>query len=152
MAKPAFKIIGLRETEKVLKALGPKLAERELMKALRAGGNVIKKEVKARAPVGTEPPNAKFGTLKDNIKTTAIKKTRFAGEVAVHTGKAYWAMFVEFGTVKMPARPFIGPAFDAVKKNAIDKFVKTLGRGVEKTALELAGKFGSLKKSTKRRM
>jgi len=119
---------------------------------MRTKGNVIKKEVIARAPVGTEPANEKFGTLRDNIKTTAIKKTRLAGEVAVHSGRAYWAIFLEFGTVKMPARPFIGPAFDAVKKKAVDKFVKTLGRSVEKTALELAGKFGSLKKSTKKRI
>jgi|TARA_Y100000034_G_scaffold132026_1_gene194055 HK97 gp10 family phage protein len=152
MAGRNFNISGAANLEKVLKKLGPKLAERELMKSLRAGANVVRKEVKARAPVGTGSAHAKYGRVKDNVKTTAVKKTIHSGEVAVHTGKAFWAAFYEFGTARQPPRPFMGPAFEATQRQALDRLGTTLGRGVERTAGELAGKYGAIRKSTKKRI
>jgi len=44
-------------------------------------------------------------------------------------GAWYWH-FVEFGTVKMPAHPFIRPAFDAVKDEALNEFKRHLTQGI----------------------
>ena len=37
---------------------------------------------------------------------------------------------VEFGTVKMSARPFMRPAFDSKKTSAVDAIVTTMRGGI----------------------
>lgn len=43
---------------------------------------------------------------------------------------AYYWLFVEFGTAKMPARPFLRPAFEASKERAVDTFSDELRKAV----------------------
>ena len=45
----------------------------------------------------------------------------------------YWR-FVEFGTSKMPAKPFMRPAFEQSKEKAETEIIKTLKDGIESEA------------------
>lgn len=60
------------------------------------------------------------GHMADSIKPRPVDEER-AGIVRVTVGPGrpyYWARFVEFGTSKMPARPFARPAYDDGKEAA----------------------------------
>lgn len=148
------KVEGLAAINKVLLALPGRLAERELANAVRAGARVIQKEVIARAPHGAEPSEAskEFGPLHKKIKVRRVKpRSRLAASFAIRAEVPY-AAHVEFGTVKTPARPFMSTALDVSAQAAIEKVRERLVKGVEKVAAELAGKFGSLRKATRRRL
>ncbi|MDB5992402.1 MAG: hypothetical protein JWQ10_3805 [Herbaspirillum sp.] len=128
---------GLRELQEAMKQLPANIAKNVLRGAVNAGATVIRKEAAARAPVytgevseGHPPP----GTLKRSLyqkqireKSSAVLQTFFVG---VRQGKsakkskkglidAWYVRFVEFGTAKMSARPFMRPAFEAKKQAAV---------------------------------
>lgn len=166
-------VVGFKELEQVLRQLPPALAKRSTVRALRAGSNVIKNEIKARAPRGDQPPHPKYGKLAESIQISTRKFTRSSAEVAIHTGAAFWGRFVEFGTkarkgVKkvmfsvrqnqffgrevagVTPKPFFTPGLDAGAPKAFQTMGEKLGDELLKVSSELAGKYGSIKKSTKR--
>jgi len=147
-----LEIKGAKELEKVIRMLPRKMGEDVLVRATRSGATIVKNEIKKRAPVGKGPAHPKYGRLKNNIKTTKIKQRGGAATIAVHTGKAYWGSFLEFGTSKMSARPFFRPAFDSRWPKALDKIGERLGINLEKVAKQLAGRYRSLTKAQRRRM
>ncbi|CCD29896.1 Phage protein, HK97 gp10 family [Candidatus Glomeribacter gigasporarum BEG34] len=127
--------------------------------AVMAGARVIAREAQARAPVLAAPtPQRKPGTLKKNIRAKAVRSNqtgRWEAVVGVRTlgakkivdfkaqtGKSgqanpddpfYWR-FVEFGTVKMAARPFLRPAFETKKQQAADTIKAQLRKRIEQAA------------------
>ncbi len=102
-------------------------ARKLVRKASRAGAKELLKEAKARVPVRT-------GVLKKALKVRALKRSRFnkispgarviAGSPA--RGPAYYAHMVEFGTVRMRARPFLRPAMEETKAAVKAAFRDTL--------------------------
>jgi len=154
MAATRSRVEGLTAINNVLRALPGRLAERELANAVRAGARVIQKEVIARAPRGAEPSEAsqEIGPLHKKIKVRKVKqRSRLAATYAIRAEVPY-AAHVEFGTSKLPAEPFMSTALDASAQAAIAKVRERLIKGVEKVAAELAGKFGSIRKATRRRL
>lgn len=121
---------GLKELQAALKDLPERIARNVLRGAVGAGAAVIRKEARGRAPVAT-------GTLKRAIYQKQIrelssqvkqtfyvgarkgKKYRYQGKKGTLSQDAYYARFVEFGTAKMAARPFLRPAFEAKKGEAV---------------------------------
>ena len=144
---------GFKELENVLKHLPDKLHDSVAVKAVRAGAGKVRKEIKTNAPVSGFD-HGPYGPLSKNIRVTRnrYEETRHSVVVTVHTGKGYWGMFLEFGTVKMPAQPFFAPGLDAAASPALQAMVVTLSTGLVKISMELAGRYGSMKKSTKRRL
>ena len=126
------------------------IGDKVLTNAVRAGANVIRKDAKARAPVGTGP-TGKYGHLKDNIRVSKIKTRAGGVALALHTHKAFWGMFAEFGTRHSPARPFMRPAFDNNVNEALAVIGKRLGNNIEKSAEKLAGSFAKSGLKAKRR-
>jgi HK97 gp10 family phage protein len=51
----------------------------------------------------------------------------------------YWR-FLEFGTSKMPARPFMRPAFEENKRRALDIIIRETKDGVEKEVRKMKKK------------
>jgi len=104
-----------------------------------------------RAPVGPT------GNLKASIGQVGVrspdksKLTRTVGALKGAGKKGFHAHLIEFGTVKMAARPFIRPAFDQTKGEALKVMGKELGKGVEKAARKLAGSFAKSGLKTRRR-
>lgn len=139
---------GLRELSDALKALPRKLERRILNAALMTGAREMEKEAKLLAPRAT-------GTLQRNIRarpgrpdghnaTVIVGVRKLTGRQVARLkakGKAaddpfYWR-FLEFGTARMPARPFLRPAFEAKKLSAADTIKKALRVRIEKEAAKL---------------
>lgn len=159
-------IEGLRELGERLKALPKEISGKSggpLLKALRKMGRVIQGRAKNRV-------RRKTGTLADNIIVTRDKYARRKGmtegvQVTVrykakgykdnarnrrsgrvggtykNYGPLFYAKFLEFGTSKMPAYPFMRPAFEESKGDlgsifrtelsaAIDSAVNKLNKGI----------------------
>ena len=148
-------ISGAKELERVLRKLGPKLAERELVSAARAGANVWRKAMIEAAPRDADEPSKwskKFGPLHKNIRTTRFKNTAFSVEMAVHTGRAFWGTWFEFGKVGQSATHWASSAIDSTAALALARVGRTLGRRLPKLAAELAGPLSKISKSTRRRL
>ena len=146
------KIHGLDDVRRALKRLPKEIRKREVQKALRPGAKVIQAMAKQLAPTGegflrkihgNEWLHFK-GTLANSIVIRAEKK-RFLLDTArlrvgvlsssrdINIGAWYWR-FVEFGTSKMTAKPFLVPAFERTKYVADKLIKKALLQGVERQA------------------
>lgn len=103
--------IELRGMEQLLSELSrlenPKYLEK---KALEAAAEHLRSKIEENAP-------NKTGFLKERIEKSEVKN----GEIEVGPGKdAFYGHFLEFGTSKMSARPFIAPTFEK-EKSAIER-------------------------------
>ena len=142
---------GLRELQAALKELPDRIARNVLRGSVSAGAAVIRKEAAARAPVSTGPKRQGQpppGTLKRSVYQKQIRNlsslVRQTFIVSVRKGKKYrnqgkkgnlsqdawYARFVEFGTAKMAARPFLRPAFEARKGDAVAAIKDYLARRI----------------------
>lgn len=52
----------------------------------------------------------------------------------------YWS-FLEFGSSKLPARPFMRPAFEASKYAAVGVFMESMRRGLDRVMAGIARRF-----------
>ena len=132
------RIEGLRELNATLKKLEDRTQKRILNRAVNAGAVVIRNEARQNAPQDT-------GKLKRNIITAKRRAQKGQAVYAVSVrrkGKAedsrnaFYGYFVEFGTSKMTARPFLTPAFEGKREEAMRQIAKTLGEGIDKAAKE----------------
>lgn len=101
-----FEFEGISELVQELELMG-KSVEQGKDEALVAGAEVLQKAAKERVPVRT-------GNLMRHVNISEIDD----GEIEVYVdqqGKAYYGYFLEVGTSKMRAQPFMGPAFNASK-------------------------------------
>lgn len=153
---------GLKELQAALKELPKNVGRNVLRGSVAAGAAVIRAEAKAQAPMytggdvskGHPPP----GTLKRSVYQKQIRELSSAAKqtffVGVRSGKkyqkqgkkgdlsqdAFYAGFVEFGTVNMAARPFMRPAFESKKQAALDAIKAYLEKRIPEEAAKLAKK------------
>jgi HK97 gp10 family phage protein len=140
-------IAGLSDLEKKLEDFSDRVARNILSGAIRAGAVVIQDEAKRIAPVAKEKhyqwKNGKKrvvvipGNTRKNIKVRrapAKSKTQPVEYWCYVGQKAWYWKFLEFGTAKMAARPFMRPAFEAKKKEALDRIKEYLAARIEKEA------------------
>jgi len=136
-----FKMTGLKELEQALGQMPKATARAAAVRALRQGGEPIARAARRLAPVNQ-------GDLVESIDvgtTLARSQQGDKGAVApveVHVGPGQHpqAITQEFGTFKEPAQPFLTPAWEAERMNALDIVGTALGIEVEKTAARLARK------------
>lgn len=113
------KVIGGEKLQKRLDKLD-KEGKRAVAKAINAHAKKIVKGAKERTPTtGT-------GRLKKSIRIT--KRAKPTRPVANVHATAFYAHFVEFGTIKMSPQPFMGPAFDEVADQIDDEIESILDR------------------------
>ena len=151
----AVEIKGLKELSAALKELPQNIARNVLRGATGAGAAEIRKEAKVKAPVYTGPVSQGHpppGTLKRGIYQSQQRKLSTllsqVFHVGVRTGKKlktkqgvsadpYYWKFVEFGTSKMAARPFMRPAFEAKKLAAVEAIRKYMADRIPKEVAKL---------------
>lgn len=156
-------IKGLAELNRALAELPPRLARNVLRGSVAAGAAVIRQEAKERAPryagevvAGHPPP----GTLKRAIYSAQARRLSSLLEQVYHVGvvsgkrakvgkaksgkaksgkskDAYYWRFVEFGTVKMAAKPFLRPAFEAKKLEAVEAIRRYMAERIAREANQL---------------
>ncbi len=144
MIETSLDFSGLNDIAKDLEALSRAENNKVLRDATRAGAEVLKEEVIARAPVRT-------GKLKKNV-VVVTQKSRRRGEISsgVHirgvnprTGNSdntmkannprnafYWR-FVELGTANMPAHPFVRPAYDTREEEAASVAIARMNQAID---------------------
>jgi HK97 gp10 family phage protein len=127
-----------------MRALGADMAGKVARQATAAGAGVVRKAARQNAPKDT-------GNLQAAIVMKRERQTRLTEEyvVAVRKGKsrdvkaakrgegrlgkdAFYARFMEFGTVKMPAQPFLRPALEENVQAATDAIAKRLKQRIDK--------------------
>ncbi|AWZ48454.1 hypothetical protein C3495_06325 [Clostridiaceae bacterium 14S0207] len=84
--------------------------------ALKKAGQIIVDEAKNNVSVRT-------GNLKEGLKVSGVrkkggKKFVLAGIQKGDNSKIFYGKFLEFGTSKMSARPFMVPAYESKKEEA----------------------------------
>lgn len=137
----SVKVEGLRELGERMKGLSEAVNNRIARAATAAGAVVIRNAAQAKVPVDT-------GNLKKNIIVKRLPKgeSPLTSEhiVTVRQGKltkkqrdkgledAYYGKFVEYGTAKMAARPYMRPAFDQNKEKAVEAIQDRIKKRIEK--------------------
>lgn len=138
-------IDGLRELGERLRKLSKEVAGKAAYSSMLAGANVIKKRAVRKIE---SSPSVRTGSLRDAVIVKRIPKSQSSATaeyiVTVRHGltrrqkqkgkqrAAPHAIFVEYGTVNMPAEPFLRPAFDEGKTDAVDAIVSKLDKAITK--------------------
>lgn len=166
--KTAVKFEGLKELEDALLEL-PKATQGNVLKravvaaaadfadyaihlAPRAGGK-LKKEIKVQKPKIINPGTAAFAAaMKEGAtRAEAAAAARAANQAAGGQGRsvitsvgptksAFYGAFQEFGTRFHPPKPFMRPAWDALKSSMLETIAKVLGEEIEKARKRIARK------------
>ena len=103
---PEMKLEGMGELEKKLIKMGKK-ANSIKNKAIKAAAEPILKD--AKNEVSIDEGDLKEGLAISGIKT---KKDEKYVEVGALSSDLFYSKFLEFGTSKMPAKPFLQPSFE----------------------------------------
>lgn len=150
---------GLEELKKTLNDLPLALGEKVLRGSLRSAANVIRNEARNNAPVlKKDVPHRKPGTVRDAIVVRRSKQDKYGVYVSVKPlgkskiksfkqsgGKSnqnpddpfYW-VFKEFGTSSQPADPFMRPAFESKKMDALGVVQSKMKSRLQSEAKKLA--------------
>ncbi|SDR47073.1 HK97-gp10 family putative phage morphogenesis protein [Paraburkholderia tuberum] len=115
-------------------------SESVLRQAAVAGARVLLAEIRARAPVGDStyergnkqhPP----GFLRDSLLIAYDKELSVPGSLAMYlvtwSKDAYYGRFLEYGTSKMGAQPFLRPGYLAVRDAAGEAVIQTINAKIE---------------------
>lgn len=97
--------------------------------ALQAGGKVILDEASR-----TNAFNDRTGTLRKAIKLGKTKGSKGQKYVLIGVFKkdAYYGRFIEYGTKKKSARPFLRPAFETKKDEALKEIGRVLKEAIDR--------------------
>jgi HK97 gp10 family phage protein len=109
--------LGVPELQKKLAEMPTKMQKKTLRKAMKSAGQVVLGETISRAPVNT-------GQLVASLALKAMAR-KFKVGVRIQTdegwyqGDSFYGAFVELGTSKMSAKPFMRPALSDSKTQCL---------------------------------
>ena len=155
----SVKIEGLKELQEAMNQLPLEIQKRPLRSAVSAGAKVIVDEAKRLAPQG-ETGNLRKALYryrsrsqssrgqetflvgvrkgkKNYVDSAKNRRLNRVGKKYTVEGEAFYWRFVEFGTSKMPARPFLRPAFESKKNQAVETIKNRLAVAIENTAKKM---------------
>jgi len=130
MAKNSFAVENPQGLTDAIFALDEIASESVLRQAAVAGVRVVHAEVKVRTPIANKAYERKStkiypGFLRDRIIIAYDKEVSVPGRIASYivtwTKEAFYGRFVEHGTSKMGAKPFLRPGYEAKKQAAAAK-------------------------------
>lgn len=122
---------GIDALQGQLAALAASLSGEHLQACTEAAAQPILREAMARVPVDT-------GAMRGHLETQS-QRSRGHASTTVQVAKSgpdgeeHAAVFLEYGTHHMPARPFMRPAFEAAKEEALQAFTTTLKSQIKGT-------------------
>lgn len=150
---------GFKELARKLRTFGDRVAKRHLVRSLFAASKPIVADAKRRAPVLQKPdPRRRPGTLQRNIRAKSMRpgpgrdaavkvgvrklRGQAIAKFKAKTGKAasenpndpFYAGWVERGTSKMAARPFLRPALESQRDRALEEMRAKLTVDIEAEA------------------
>jgi len=144
-ASVTFEVKGLRELGEAMRQLDADVALKLSWQATGAAAQVVKK--RAQQKIETSP-SVDTGNLRRSVIVKRMPKGERGDLTAEHIvtvrgrGKrtrkgnlqagAPYAHFVEFGTVHMPAEPFLRPALEGGVREAVEAMRRRLEAGIIK--------------------
>ena len=151
-----IKIAGFRELEKAFNTLPNAVSKRILRGAMKKALKPVAVDAKSKVPVRT-------GKLRDSIFVGTKLAPSQEADSALKTGHIRVVMgtewpegahghFVEFGTSKMVAQPYMRPAWDSNKKQVVRIIADESWKSLQRMAKRLfkQAKAGKLSKVGKR--
>lgn len=149
-------IEGLQETLANLRELPQRIGRAALRKSLLKAAQPVAVVARNLAPV--DEANLARSIVVSTSQTSNARRTRpKEQEVEVYIGPARnvgagvsryilnYAAFVEFGTVKTPAQPYLRPAWDRMQPIVLKLFAADLKVQVEGAAARLSRRFHKLR-------
>lgn len=148
MAEPAIE--GLDELIRTIRRLPKELVPKggPLRKALAKGARMWRKQAKQNAEAlgGPGVKNSRTGNirLKDSIISRVDRDPRRDGFTHRYfvgfKPRAFWGAFVERGTEKQPAQPFLAPVPDQVGRSVVRAISDEMARQVDLAVLKAKGR------------
>lgn len=120
---------GIEKLLDKINAMG-KAGQRVENKALKKAGEVILEQAKNNVNVRTE--RLKKGLKVSGVRNKDGRKYVLVGIQKSDNSNIFYGKFLEFGTSKNPAMPFMAPAYESRKREAIEIIKEEL-----KSALQL---------------
>ena len=143
------RIAGLSDLAAALRELPLRIGRNVLRRAVSSAAAVIRDEARQRAPVLTGEMKRDIQIKRERVRTDVIalysvfvragKKSRLAGKGRNVDKDSYYWRFVEFGTSKMAAHPFMRPAFETKKMAAVEAIKASLTEGIPREVQKLPG-------------
>lgn len=133
---------GVGDLTAKLNELGVKLAAKELRGVARDALELAEHRARARMPQGSEPHKTYTGRLVSpgyalstlHIETRLNKRSGAAEAILGVAGEAFYATaFVELGTSRTPAQPWLRPSFEEAEDPMLKQIGKSLFERIEKT-------------------
>lgn len=118
-----------------------KAAEKAARPAAQAGAQVFYDEMRSRVPMSAKAHKSgkktySPGTLRKAIYQAFADKESGDGKakyrISWNKTHAFYGRFLEFGTSKMAAKPFLRPAFDAAQAKAVKAVQDRMNAEVKK--------------------
>lgn len=128
----SFETPNLAAYERMLLSLGTSVARSVGRKAMRQGANVILHETRILAKAGHPAfPNKVTGLMAKSILTVdrGVVGDNVVFSVSVKR-MAFYARFVEFGTSRSRAYPFMRPAAEKKAQESVEMMASVLGREI----------------------
>lgn len=141
-----FQVQGLKELQDRLLKLPEKVGDKALAACLGSAALVIQKEAQNQVIMAAKNyalyPGKKRGGqvvspgwLRSQIVKKRVKQTKSSAETIItfkDKKHAFFWRYIEFGTSKMQAHPFMRPAFEAAKEKALQRFEERLKERLDK--------------------
>ena len=126
-------VTGLDALQQVLAGMQRALSADSLRSCTTAAVQPILREAQQRAPVRTGEVRDALqvvtpGSGRRNTASSLVEVARSGPG-----GTTREAIFAEYGTEKQPARPFMRPAFESMKDQAVQTFARELAQKIEST-------------------
>ena len=162
MAGNTVQVEGLGELLRRMEALPKEITGKNggpVRRALGRAARLVRDEVRTNAPrrSGNLVANIIAARVRDDrpagvaerfVVSVRGKRQRYAntqenrrsgrvGKTYQRDGDAFYWKFIEFGTARLAARPFIQPSFAARANDAIQEFARALGTDLDKIVRKL---------------
>lgn len=138
---------GVRELKRKLELM-PQAIKEEMRKAMALGADEVVALAKNLVPVDQgdlrdsigwtwgDPPKGSIilGNIKRSGKAQARKDAGLLITIYAGNDQAYYARWVEFGTVHMTAQPFFYPSWRAVRKRVKSRVTRSTNKAIKQVA------------------
>lgn len=123
----------LFKTEQALERVTDKVRNRVVKSSLNFAATPISSAAKKNCPKRSGNLKKSIGKKRIDDYSNGIFQVRIGARTGPKfKGASRYAHLVEFGTVHSAARPFLRPAFEQNKNEAVDRYKKKVAEGVNK--------------------